>query len=556
MAIAVVCIVAIELCWSVGLNTLVSTMKSWLQDQGFSNADSSSVHQIFTLLSFAFCFLGGMLAESYVGRYMTILVFSAIYAVGCGLTAVAASPTIESIPLFMMGILVLTAPGTGGVKPNIGTFGADQFDPRGEESQKKKEAFFMYLYVTMSVGSVIAFGFLANVATAGLPPHIPKEDGFFFAYIIMAILMALALILFAVGTPFYRKESFQKNTEPVLMPAMRRLLSGRRTTWGKVALLGWLLLPALIVLSVLQVFYPSRALTIASLLADLICIGCLCTAHYNNSWLGEPDCVTRCLDVVPKIIVGNVTFNVLYNTMFSLFYSQACQMDTRLAGGLQLSGAFFNLGDAFAVIIFTPLLERLIVPFAERKLGREVSSNMKVLTGISVAIASQLTAAVLEYSRRSAEVLSIPSNCAPLASDGQHVRMSTMSAFWMVLPYAMVGIGEALVNPVLWHVAYTADPSMKSLMQAFCQFAMGGLPNAISAALTQATKSWTPNNLNNGNLPMVYFVNAAFCLAGCAVYVFVTRSSGSKDGKDWCAAEDSASEAGEYSDTSDSLNEG
>ena len=120
-----------------------------------------------------------MLAESYVGRYMTILVFSAIYAVGCGLTAVAASPTIESIPLFMMGILVLTAPGTGGVKPNIGTFGADQFDPRGEESQKRKEAFFMYLYVTMSVGSVIAFGFLANVATAGLPPHIPKEDGFF-----------------------------------------------------------------------------------------------------------------------------------------------------------------------------------------------------------------------------------------------------------------------------------------------------------------------------------------------------------------------------------------
>ena len=78
----------------------------------------------------------------------------------------------------------------------------------------------------------------------------------------------------------------------------------------------------------------------------------------------------------------------------------------------------------------------------------------------------------------------------------------------------------------------------------------------FSAALTQATKSWTPNNLNNGNLPMVYFVNAAFCLAGCAVYVFVTRSSDSKEGKEWCAAEDSTSEAGEYSDTSDSLNEG
>ena len=136
-----------------------------------------------------------------------------------------------------------------------------------------------------------------------------------------------------------------------------------------------------LVRSVLQVFYPSRALTLVSLLADLLCIACLCLAHRDNSWLGELDAVTRCLDAVPQIVLGNVTFNVLYNSMFSLFYSQACQMDTRLGGGMQLSGAFFNLGDAVAVIILTPLLERFIVPKAEKLLGREVSSNMKVLTG-------------------------------------------------------------------------------------------------------------------------------------------------------------------------------
>eukprot|EP00438_Fugacium_kawagutii_P011616 Skav216072 [mRNA] locus=scaffold389:302616:304726:- [translate_table: standard] len=208
-------------------------------------------------------------------------------------------------------------------------------------------------------------------------------------------------------------------------------------------------------------------MTIVSLLVDLLCIGCLCVAHRNNSWLGEPDGVTRCLDVVPMIIVGNVTFNVLYNTMFSLFYSQACQMDTRIGGrGMQLSGAFFNLGSSFAVIIFTPLLERLILPAAEKMLG-PVSSRMKVLFGISLAISSQIVAAGLELQRRNARVLSIPSNCAPLLPDGEHVHMSAMSAFWMFLPYALVGAGEALVNPVLQHVAYSgADPSLRSLMQA------------------------------------------------------------------------------------------
>ena len=514
-----------------------------------SNADSSSVHQIFTLLSFACCFLGGILAESYLGRYRTIFIFAAIYAAGCGLTAVAAIPTAERLPLFLIGILLLVAPGTGGIKPNISTFGADQIDPDSPESEQRKESFFMYLYLTVNLGCVIAFGFLANIATGGFPPLVPKEDGFLCAYVVMALLMAVALFVFVTGTPWYVKASFEKNKAPVVWPAVERLLSGRHRLLGKVALLGWALLPTLIILSVLQVFFPSRAMTVLSLLVDLLCIGCLCVAHRSNAWLGEPDAVTRCLDVVPTIIVGNVTFNVLYNTMFSLFYSQSCQMDTRI-GKMQLSGAFFNLGSSFAVIIFTPLLERLIVPGAEKVLGRQVTSQMKVLVGIFIALSSQVVAAGLEYLRRHAEVLTIPSNCAPLLPDGSHVHMSSMSAFWMVLPYAMMGTGEALVNPVLQHVAYEgADPSLRSVMQALCLFAMGGLPNAISAALTQAMASWTPNDLNQGHLPMVYLVNVIFCLAGCVAFSIVAGKPPPK-GREWCI-QDSSSEADESSDTSD-----
>ena len=87
---------------------------------------------------------------------------------------------------------------------------------------------------------------------------------------------------------------------------------------------------------------------------------------------------------------------------------------------------------------------------------------------------------------------------------------------------------------------------MKSLMQAFCQFAMGGLPNAISAALTQATKAWTPNNLNDGHLPMVYVVNVAFCLVGTAAFIFFTPRL---KGTQWRVAEDNSSEGSETSST-------
>merc|ERR1712232_518258 len=124
------------------------------------------------------------------------------------------------------------------------------------------------------------------------------------------------------------------------------------------------------------------------------------------------------------------------------------------------------------------------------------------------------------------EVLPIASHCAALRPDGQHVHMSSISAFWMSIPYAMIGIGEVLVNPVLQHFAYEgADPSMRSLVQAFNLFAMGGMPNAISSAISQATATLTPNNLNNGNLPIVYFVNVAVGIVLSGVYFWVSASN-------------------------------
>ncbi|EOD29744.1 hypothetical protein EMIHUDRAFT_253861, partial [Emiliania huxleyi CCMP1516] len=378
---ALACIVIVELCERIGLNTLVSTMKSWLQNQGFSNADSSSVHQIFTLLSFSCCFLGGWLAETKFGRYKT-----------------------ESVPLFLFGVLVLVALGTGGIKPNISPFGADQIDPATEGAEAHKSSFFMYLYLTVNVGCLVAFGFLANgfagrcrtlAPSAGLPGYIAIEDGFFFCYVLTAGLMATAVAVFFAGTPIYRKESFECASRPVLGPFFSRILEGRGTAKGKISLLGWVLLPTIIVLSILQVFVPWPFLTTLSLAADLLCIGCLCVAHRDNSWLGKPDAVTRCLDIVPVVVVGNVTFDTLYNTMFSYFYEQGCQMDTRVGSdGMQLNAAFFNLGSSIAVVFLTPVIEKAM---------RSTSGTFKVMCGIFMGAASQLVAAVIEYHRRQAE---------------------------------------------------------------------------------------------------------------------------------------------------------
>lgn len=532
-------IIVIELCERAGYYTFQGTQKSWLQNQGYSSASSSSMNQVFGLLSYISCFFGGWMAETSIGRYWTIMVLVVVYVVGCFLAAIAAHANIESVPLYLFGTFVLIALGTGGIKPNVCTFGADQIDPKDPQAEQKKGSFFLYFYLTINVGCLIAFGFLANVATNGLPPLVPAEDGFFGAYIIAASFMATAWVVYVCGTRFYREDSFRTNSESVLGLCFGRLMAGRSHFMGRLALMGWALIPVLIVISIAQAFVASMALTLASLVLDVVCIGCLCIAHCDNSWLGEADAVTRGLDVVPVLLVGNVVFNVLYNTMSSIFYSQACQMDLRLGGGghaFQLSGAFFNLADSAAIIVFTPLLDHLLLPALERLLGRQVSYNMKFYMGIAFAMGSQLVAALLEYVRRGAEVLPIGSECAPLLPDGEHhVLMSGLSAFWMFVPYSMVGIGEVLINPVLQHMAYEgADPSMRSLVQAFNLFAMGGMPNAVSAAISQATASLVPNDLNDGNLPAVYFINVAFGALGCIAYYVIStarRPRSHKEGK-------------------------
>eukprot|EP00933_Yihiella_yeosuensis_P026316 TRINITY_DN20420_c0_g1_i1.p1 TRINITY_DN20420_c0_g1~~TRINITY_DN20420_c0_g1_i1.p1 ORF type:complete len:610 (-),score=103.06 TRINITY_DN20420_c0_g1_i1:259-2037(-) len=526
---AVAFIIVVEFCERIGYYTFQGTQKGWLQDRGFTNATSSSLNQIFALLSYISCFFGGWLAETSVGRFKTIAVLCVVYVIGCFLAAVAAHSNIQNVDMYFVGTFVLIALGTGGIKPNVCTFGADQIDPAGPNVDRKKSAFFLYFYLTINVGCVVAFGVLANTATNGLPPLVAQQNGYFFTYIIAACCMTLALAFFVLGVPLYREDSFEVNSHPVFKLFLSTLWKGRRNTMGKVALLGWTLIPVLIVVAVISAFVRSWYMTVISLTVDVLCVVCLCIAHRDNRWAEQAQ-VAQCLDCIPSLLVGNLAFNILYNSMASLFFSQSCQMDTRLGSSrdsIQLNGAFFNLADCAAIVLFTPLVDKLMIPTWERLLGHKVSLNMKIYAGIFIGISSQIVAAGIEYARLSSPVLDIPSYCAAMEGpegDQHHVHMSAISAWWMSIPYALIGLGEILVNPVLQHTAYDgAHPSMRSMLQAFNLFALGGMPNAISSAFSQAVAPLIPNNMNYGNLPVVYFINAGMGLLGCCMYWLVAR---------------------------------
>lgn len=54
--------------------------------------------------------------------------------------------------------------GAGGIKPNVSTMGADQFDPQYEQDKKEAAQFFSYFYWSINLGALVAYSLVAYVS--------------------------------------------------------------------------------------------------------------------------------------------------------------------------------------------------------------------------------------------------------------------------------------------------------------------------------------------------------------------------------------------------------
>jgi len=92
---------------------------------------------------------------------------------------------------FFNGALYTMAIGAGGTKPNISTFGADQFDDFDAREREVKASFFNWWMFSSFTGGLVAVLVLVFVQ---------ENVGWGVGYTIPTV--GLALSLFYVGTPF------------------------------------------------------------------------------------------------------------------------------------------------------------------------------------------------------------------------------------------------------------------------------------------------------------------------------------------------------------------
>jgi peptide/histidine transporter 3/4 len=93
--------------------------------------------------------------------------------------------------------LYMIALGTGGIKPCVSSFGADQFDESDARERRSKSSFFNWFYFSINVGALVASSVLVYVQT-----HV----GWGWGFGIPAVVMAVAVGTFFLGAPLYRHQ--------------------------------------------------------------------------------------------------------------------------------------------------------------------------------------------------------------------------------------------------------------------------------------------------------------------------------------------------------------
>ncbi|KAI5389119.1 hypothetical protein KIW84_074681, partial [Lathyrus oleraceus] len=168
--------------------------------------------------------LGAFVADSFLGRYRTIIIASLIYILGLGLLTLSAKlPSLtkskcqvdsefilcsqhSQVILFFIS-LYLVAIGQGGHKPCVQAFGADQFDEHHPKEHRARSSFFNWWFFTMVAGCA---------ATLSILNYIQDNYSWVLGFGIPCIVMTIGLLVFLLGTTTYRFNIKDNDKSPFL----------------------------------------------------------------------------------------------------------------------------------------------------------------------------------------------------------------------------------------------------------------------------------------------------------------------------------------------------
>jgi POT family proton-dependent oligopeptide transporter len=168
---------------------------------GMEKDSATEIIHMFTSANYLMPLLGAWFADKIAGRYNTIFYVSMIYCVGnLVLAASGFAGSVHAKMVCLCAGLGLIAFGSGGIKPCVSAFMGDQF--RAEQSHLLQKAYGAF-YWAINFGSFFAFLVI---------PWVKNEWNYGIAFGVPGILMAVATLIFWLGTKYYVRKPTNRET--------------------------------------------------------------------------------------------------------------------------------------------------------------------------------------------------------------------------------------------------------------------------------------------------------------------------------------------------------
>ncbi|KAJ2776410.1 peptide transporter ptr2 [Coemansia javaensis] len=392
--------------------------------------------------------LGAIVADQWLGKFKTILVFSLVYIVGDLILTLTSIPPAIRAGAALPGLataMVTIGLATGGVKSSVSPMVAEQYTctrpfvrrlKSGREVLVDREltmqSVFNWFYWAINVGA------LSAIATTELEANVD----FWPAFLLPTLMFVVCLSVFWMGR---RRYVITQPTGSVVVRAYRVLAAGVRNSRAARA-------QGRVVLD--DDGEPVHWLSYAkpSLCPDGAQLG------WSDRFVDELRVALRSC----KIFLCYPVFWLCYGQMSNNMISQSGQMNT----GRVPNDIMQNI-DPLCIIVLIPLFDKVVYP-AFRRCGMELRPVVRITCGFLIAALAMAYAAIVQH------LIYSTGPYYKTAGDDGH-GFNDISAAIQVPGYVLLAVAEIFASVTGLEYAYKQAPeSMRSIVMSLFLFTNAG----------------------------------------------------------------------------------
>ncbi|KAL1371221.1 hypothetical protein HN51_001445 [Arachis hypogaea] len=503
------------------------------------NAASANIVTNFLGTSFMLCLLGGFLADTFIGRYLTIAIFATVQATGVTILTISTiipglhprkckDPSTPCVPASNTQLMVLylalytIALGTGGLKSSVSGFGSDQFDEsnKGEKGQMTK--FFNWFFFFISIGSLLAvtvlvyiqdnfgrdwgYGICACAILCGLVVFLSGTRRYRFKKLVGSPLTQIAVVFVAA----WRKRRLELPSDSSLLFNVDDIISDEAISKKK---------------QMLPHTKQYRFLDKAAI-RDSNTVGGETTAErkWYLSTLTDIEEVKMVLRMLP-IWATTIMFWTIYAQMSTFSVSQATTMDRHIGKSFQIPAASLTVFFVGSILLTVPVYDRVVVPIMRKSLKNPqgLTPLQRIGVGLVLSIFAMVAAALTEIKRlRVAESHGLDHDDAS--------KVVPLSVFWLIPQFFFVGSGEAFTYiGQLDFFLRECPKGMKAMSTGLflstlsLGFFFSSLLVTIVDKVTGTRKPWLADNLNKGKLYNFYWLLATLSAFNVVIFLLCSK---------------------------------